>query len=418
MIDPDSLNVWHGDTLVGHLWRDAQDRLGFGYNKDWVEQGFPLSHTLPLRSERFPPNDGIAHAWFANLLPEAGARERIVRALRVADDDFVLLREIGGDCAGALSVLPVEQDPPGEREYEALTGEAFEQLVLQRGQGAFRHRDSGHAIYPRLSLAGAQDKCPVFLDGGRFSLPQGASASSHILKFELPGWRHVPVYEAFLNGLAAEVGLSVPRTWLGTLGKLRYLVVERFDRRWHGGEIVRLHQEDLCQVAGYRPSRKYEADGGPSFADCMRWTRDISEAPAKDVRSLLRWQIFNFLAGNSDGHAKNLAFVQVEPGADRWRLAPFFDLVCTRAFSQLNRRMAMAVGDQSDPGRITAMHWSALARDCRLRPPFVAREVRRLADALVEAVPAVRARLESGHGELPMLQQPELVIQRQCQRAV
>lgn len=413
MTEPVGLNVWHGSSVAGHLWRDEQDRIGFEYSAEWCDEGFPLSRLLPLGPEPWPASEGVAHAWFANLLPEGRARERIVRALGVADDDFVLLREIGGDCAGAFSILPPEHGPAEEAGYQPLTEEAFVQLLRQRGQGIYQRAGRCGGAGPRLSLAGAQAKCPVFMEKDRLLLPQGAAASSHILKFELPEWRNVPVFEAYLNRLAEEIGLPVPPCRLAMHGNHRYLLVERYDRLWQDGQLCRLHQEDFCQLAGLRPTRKYHVDGGPGFAQCLGWVREFSEVPSEDIRSLLHWQIFNLLAGNSDGHAKNLALMQVEPDSDRWRLAPFYDLVCTRALPDLDRHLAMNIGGESDPGRIGAEHWRSLARECGLQPRFVLKELRELAGAILDVLAKVRSDMEAEHDDLPMLQQPERVIQRQ-----
>jgi len=113
MIDLDSLNVWNDQRLVGHLWRNPIGAIGFSYAPEWLSRdGFRVSHTLPCGSHDFTPEEGIAHRFFANLLPEGGVREQIVRDLKISNTDFNLLRAIGGECAGALSILPVEQQPP------------------------------------------------------------------------------------------------------------------------------------------------------------------------------------------------------------------------------------------------------------------------------------------------------------------
>lgn len=112
MIDPDGLNVWSDQRLVGYLWRDIQGLIGFRYETQWLAQGgFAVSCTLPPERGDFPPEEGLAHRFFANLLPEGGVRDRIVRDLKIANTDFDLLRAIGGDCAGALSVLQAEHQP-------------------------------------------------------------------------------------------------------------------------------------------------------------------------------------------------------------------------------------------------------------------------------------------------------------------
>ena len=415
--DPDRLKIWHTGSLVGELWRDRQDRIGFSYGADWLAQGFGISRVLPLRPEPFEPEEGLAHAWFANLLPEGAARERIVRNLGVADDDFVLLREIGGDCAGALSVLPIDQAVDEQTGAEQLDEAGFQQMLQQRGQGILPGVKHDQAARPRLSLAGAQSKCPVLIENGDYLLPRGMTASSHILKFELPDWRHVPVYEIFLNRLAQALGLPVPETRLEERHGHRYLVIRRYDREARDGQWHRLHQEDFCQIAGLRATRKYEGEGGPGLAECARWIRELSERPAEDLLNLLRWQIFNWLAGNSDGHAKNLALVQTARNSAGRRLAPFYDLVCMRAWPNLDRRLAMSVGGESDPGRISPGHWQAQAETMGMRPRFVLREVANMAEAIQLALPKARADLEQAHGPLPMLQQPETIIRTQLRLA-
>lgn len=415
--DSDRLGVWHAGRVVGELWRDGQDRIGFTYHRDWLEHGFRIGNVLPLQTGVFAPADGKAHAWFANLLPEGSARERIVRNLGIADDDFVLLRAIGGDCAGALNILPIDEVPNGHGDAEALDDRALQRMLQQRGQGILPATSGGSGVRPRLSLAGAQAKCPVLLKNGDYYLPRGATASSHILKFELPQWRHVPVYEIFLNRLARGIELPVPETRMEQRYGHRYLVIERYDREADVSGWLRLHQEDFCQIAGLRATRKYQAEGGLGLADCAHWIRELSEKPAEDLLNLLRWQIFNWLAGNSDGHAKNLALVQVRRDTDRWRLAPFYDLVCTRAWPNLDRRLAMNVGGEADPGRIRPEHWRVLAEAIGMRPRFVTREIVGVANAIRDAMPVEREDLEQAHGPLPMLQQPEKVIRTQLRLA-
>ena len=54
MTDPDALNVWNNQLLVGHLWRNATGTIGFRYDPQWIAQGgFAVSHTLPLGNDDF-----------------------------------------------------------------------------------------------------------------------------------------------------------------------------------------------------------------------------------------------------------------------------------------------------------------------------------------------------------------------------
>ena len=93
-----------------------------------------------------------------------------------------------------------------------------------------------------------------------------------------------------------------------------------------------------------------------------------------DIERLLSWQAFNWLAGNSDGHAKNLALLYT---GRTIQLAPFYDLVCTRAIARLDRRLAMGIGGETDPGKITSSHWDALAQRLRCAVALPASACRR-----------------------------------------
>ena len=411
----ETLHVWYrpgGSTawLVGRLDRDAVGRMRFEYSAEWRRDGFAISCSLPLEASA---GDDAAHRFFANLLPEGEARERVVRTLRIPDTDFDLLRALGGECAGALALgtsgSPSVANVVGR--YRALSEAELAELAARRGY--VPADKSGER--PRLSLAGAQHKCPVRVQEGTYLLPVNEAPSTHILKFEIADFRNVPAYETFTTALARAVGLEVADVELRTAGGRHFVEIARFDRVLRSDDrVVRLHQEDFCQALGLGHERKYEADGGPSLADCVRVLRDTVADPVIDIERLMNWQAFNWLAGNSDGHAKNLALLH---SGRTIRLAPFYDLVCTRAIARVDRRLAMAIGGETDPGKISASHWQALAGECGIRPRFLQRLVHALADRILHNLQPVRSEFERRYGTWSALQRVEDVVARQCRRA-
>lgn len=413
----DTLDVWFRPTepdarLVGRLHRNDLGRIGFRYSPRWRRDEFAVSCSLPLTPGRFPADDGVAHRFFANLLPEGEARERIVRTLRIPNTDFDLLRALGGECAGALA-LSASESPPVAGQlggYRALPDDELADLAARRGY--VRADESG--ARPRLSLAGAQHKCPVLVRDGAYFLPVDAAPSTHILKFEIADFRNVPAYETFTTALAKAVGLETVAVELRGVGGRHFVEIARFDRAESDGGVARLHQEDFCQALGFGHERKYEADGGPSLADCVRLLRNTVADPVVDIERLMNWQAFNWLAGNSDGHAKNLALLY---SGGTIRLAPFYDLVCTRAIAGVDRRLAMGIGGETDPGKITSSHWDALAGDCGVRPSYLHRLVRAMAERIVDNLAPVRSAFEERYGPTPALQRIESVVVRQCRRA-
>lgn len=414
MLDPDGLNVWSDQRLVGYLWRNTQGLIGFRYDDNWLSQGgFAVSYTLPLRDGDFVPDEGLAHRFFANLLPEGGVRDQIVRDLKIPNTDFDLLRAIGGECAGALSILQAEQLPATNYEYHKVSDEELASLVARRGQV---YTWTTHER-PRLSLAGAQDKCPLLVRDGAYWLPRKESPSSHILKFELSDYRHLPAYETFTTRLAEAVGLPVVNIQLRSVADTHYALIERYDRfQLQNNRIVRRHQEDFCQALGFGHEKKYQEYGGPTFADCYRLIQEISSDPANDLQYLLRWQIFNVLAGNSDGHAKNLSLLYRPNG--EIRLAPFYDLVCTRAIERIDYHLAFSVGSERNPGVVTTKHWGELAQQCGLRLKFLQDLVQDVAARLLAHLQPVKARFQSQYGKYPALQRIEQVVTIQCQRTL
>ena len=379
--------------------------------------GFAISISLPLSPDPYQPEDALAHRFFANLLPEGRVRENIVRDLKIPDSDFDLLRAIGGECAGALSILPDDREPAIDTTYRELTAEAFRDLILRKGQiYTGPHAGTTAHEFPRLSLAGAQEKCPVLLRDSQFFLPQGEAPSSHILKFAITDYRHVPAYETVLTDLARRIELHtavVEFHYLYVNEQAHdYLVIERYDREPAAdGEIRRLHQEDFCQALGVGRERKYETSGGVDFTECFRLLREVSSEPALDAEQLLRWQIFNYLAGNSDGHAKNLSLLYYKDGTIR--LAPFYDLVCTRAIERIDPKLALAVGGEQMPGNIHPVHWQKQAAALDIRPGYLQALVIETAEQICQEIePAVEA-FQEKHGDYPALQRVLQVVERQ-----
>ena len=418
MSDPDLLSVWYRDRLVGRLSRDSTNRMGFRYDEGWLASGgFAVSVSMPLTEEAFAPADGVAHRFFANLLPEGEARRHIVIESRVPDSDFDLLRAIGGECAGALSLLPDHRGPTRDARYAELGSSSLADLIRARGRTPVEHGE----LRPRLSLAGAQDKCPVLLRDDQFCLPLGEAPSSHILKFAIPDYRHVPAYEAVVTELARRIGLNVCNLEFRILARdgvhYDHLVIERFDRVSNAdGGIRRLHQEDFCQALGVGPERKYEEHGGVDFASCFRLLREVSTEPALDALQILRWQIFNLLAGNSDGHAKNLALLYLDDGSIR--LAPFYDLVCTRAIEHVDTRLAFSIGGERAPGDVRMEHWERLAREARIGASYLKRLVQEGAEQISSEVAPVVEAFQERHGDYPALQRVVRVITHQCRRVL
>ncbi len=126
--------------------------------------------------------------------------------------------------------------------------------------------------------------------------------------------------------IAAGLGLETATSEIARFGDVTALVVERFDRKKAEGgkKILRIPQEDFCQVTGTPSARKYESDGGPGMETIMRFLLGSREA-AKDRETFFTYQVLFWLLAAPDGHAKNFSII-IERGG-RFRLTPLYDIM-------------------------------------------------------------------------------------------
>lgn len=367
MSDSDSLNVYFEDCEVGIISADERNRMSFQYSSSWLSNpdAFQISITMPFTGNVYPTE--IAHSFFANLLPEGLVRENVARALSVSpDNDFELLARIGGECAGALWIGNGKPSFSDEQVYSLVSDDELFQMITD---GNVFSSVLG-LKKARLSLAGAQDKLPVRLDGEQVMLPENECPSTHIIKFPSRDYRDLPANEVFVTSLAKHIGIRAVDAWIFKVGDIETCMVSRYDRFTDGAKrIRRLHQEDMCQASGVPYFKKYESEGGPSFKECFELVDRVSSVPIVERDQLLKWLVFNLLIGNSDAHAKNLSFLFHPDG--KVELAPFYDLVCTMSYASLDREMAMSIGSVSDPGGIGPKHFDSLAGECGFSPKWL-----------------------------------------------
>lgn len=240
---PSTLSVWFFSDHVGTLIYE-NGKLSFSYAPSWLKNpaAIPLSCSLPLEPQTF--GDTVCRSYFAALLPEGEMRRLIAHQLHVSPtNDFALLDSIGGECAGAISLLKPGQALPDDRcstmTVKWLSEDETISLLEQL------------AVYPmlagttdiRLSLPGAQNKLPVVADANRIGLPGPGILSTHILKTAIAGLKDTIVNECFCLELARRVGIMAVSAEIRTIKNIRFLLVQRYDRFMDNAHTVhRLHQ--------------------------------------------------------------------------------------------------------------------------------------------------------------------------------
>ena len=108
----ETLNVFFKQIRVGSLAINDRRLFSFQYSKEWLISpiAFQLSISLPLQ-EGILTDDKVKF-FFSNLLPESAVRELIAKRLGISDkNDFMFLKCIGGECAGAITIQPESERP-------------------------------------------------------------------------------------------------------------------------------------------------------------------------------------------------------------------------------------------------------------------------------------------------------------------
>lgn len=373
------LDVYRNDRLVGTLLDETP--LKFRYADAWMHapDAEPIAPMIGLQQQEHAGD--FVHAYFENLLPEGDIR-RYLSISRHATTVFGLLSAVGGDTASGLSLL-AHGEKPRPRAYRTTTWAAIARSLHNPAQAPLIAQN---AEGERISLAGAQDKMLlVVTEDGSPAIPLGAAPSTHILKpdiVRLPNVWSSALNETFVMKLAHALDMGVAEVAYQPI--VRACLVKRYDRASNDqGQLIRLHQLDLCQLDGKPSDIKYEADGGPTLARC----RDLlqqNRVPAIDLKRLLEWVFFNLYVGNNDSHAKNLAILQTaEQGA---RLAPFYDLMSTTLYAGLSKKFAFSIGGEYNPGDMNTVHIDAMAEQLGFKKKYVSGVAAKLAENLVASI--------------------------------
>lgn len=321
------LVTWMNNQRVGELTKLANGAHTFKYAPEWLASRYarPLSLSLPLQRGNIT-SDAVFN-FFDNLLPDSPiVRDRIVKRYHAKSrQPFDLLSEIGRDSVGAVTLLPENETITRPiMAWEKLTEARLEEVLTAYKAdiplGMIREENDF-----RISVAGAQEKTALLRIGNDWCIPKGITPTTHIIKLPIGEIRQPNATldlsqsvdnEYYCLLLAKELGLNVPDAEIIKAGK----------------------------------------DGGPGIARIMAFLMGSSEA-LKDRYDFMKFQVFQWLIGATDGHAKNFS-VFIQAGGS-YRLTPFYDIIS--AFPVLGGTgihisdLKLAMGLNASKGKKTAI---------------------------------------------------------------
>lgn len=401
------LGLWMNGVHVGSWRYSPTGGDVLAYDEAWVKSagGRPLSLSLPFLPGNSPHRGDRVRHYFDNLLPDnADILKRIASRYKLNDTDTMnMLAEIGRDCVGALQLLPIGVVPtmvPIQASAELTEGEVaniLRNIVTQPAVG----RETPDEEF-RISLAGAQEKTALLQLNGKWHVPIGATATTHILKLPLGligGLKAIDmrgsVENEWLCSLILDAyGLPVAKCQPCTFEDITVLSVERFDRRIvpmkNQRALLRLPQEDMCQAKGLSPLKKYESDGGPGMDDILSLLDGAVDAQA-DKTVFFKAQVIFWMLCATDGHAKNFSLM-LRPGG-LYSLTPLYDVLSMLPLlgtkrNQINPRdvhMAMAVRSRNAHWKMREIfprHWIAVGDRHKL-------DAQAVLDGLIDQTPGV-----------------------------
>jgi serine/threonine-protein kinase HipA len=370
---------------------EHEDDVWYRYRDGYAQAA--LSVRLPVR-----PLMTYGHretlVFFDNLLLESDTRDELARVRQDDRTDVAgLLGRVGGECAGAVSVWTPGAERPTQATYRALSEQELSALFDER----HGERLTAAMLESRQVMSGVQRKLVLRRWNDTWQLPLDGAAGTHIIKRASGRYDGLVANELACLAFYRALGLAVPAAHaiasVGDSNEPTLIAIERYDRieaTTTGAlplpPIARVHQEDMCQVTGRLPRRKYQRDGGPGVRDLADAIRRYSVRPAIDLQELLTAVVANVCLGNGDAHGKNFALLHTASGA---RLAPFYDVVSTEVYPSLSPDLSMRFGHSYQPHTLTTADVQRVAADLGVTPAKVRSTIEQVTTTLQQAMPDV-----------------------------
>src|SRR5574344_558360 len=367
------LKVFFGKEIAGVLASTADQGVVFSYDDSYRtnKSNSALSISMPLSKKEYSQKECLP--FFSGLLPEGDVKRRVSDFLHVSESSTLkLLQELGGECAGMISILPENKNCSVQKSY-AFNNENYERLDDETLYGFIKNINVRPLLKAkkelRLSLAGAHAKLPLVHFEKKYYSPKTDAPSPHIVKPSGDGeLSTLSINEFVCMKLAQSCGINVPNVELKTINNTTFLLEERYDRIVNKKSIKRLHQEDFCQALGIMSDRKYQNDNGPDIAKIYSLIQKECTIPLLDTKEFLKYVIFNFIIGNCDAHGKNYSLLY-EKGSSK--LSPIYDAICTLVYPSLTKKMSMKIGKHYEILKVTKQDFVELATSINLKSSIV-----------------------------------------------
>lgn len=345
------LKVLIAGNVAGDLLQNNNGSISFTYDANY--RGTPLSFSMPIANRTY--TDKQVRPYLFGLLPDDPAvRHNLgIEFGASGNNPFALLEHIGLDCPGAIQFCPESQVETTQTRTGILEPISDTEIAERLAQGRMSSAAAWIDPHEHWSLGGQQSKFALRLESGQWHRCLGSAATTHIFKGGISHLEHQALNEYLCLKLAEACNIPAAHATYQIFNQEPAIVIERYDRtRDTQGNVLRLHQEDFCQILGVLPENKYPEYGGPSASDVLRVLALTGHKATNNVAMFVQMLFFNYLLGAPDAHAKNYSLML--DGYGDGSLAPLYDIASVLPYVRPRERMrtAMSIGGENRIGHL------------------------------------------------------------------
>lgn len=166
----------------------------------------------------------------------------------------------------------------------------------------------------------------------------------YILKLESKNYKEIVMAEFVSMSLANLVGLKTVPFGIIKINNEYTYITKRIDRFDNNNHKVILAMEDFQQLQNRLSEDKYKG----SYEKIAKTINEHSIFKKIDIINFYNVLIFSFIIGNSDMHLKNFSLIETSENSNEYKLAPFYDLLCTNIIIPSdNEEMALTINDKT-----------------------------------------------------------------------
>lgn len=329
-----TVNVFLWGTCIGRLkWLRDKQLSAFQFTDEYFALPYdvcPMTHRKSSALSSFygktgelyqglPEflSDALPDKWGSTLFDKWLSDNRISAAMSTP---LLKLSYIGRRAMGAFEFVPEYCEEIDATVDISSLSDLAARIYRDREGATARDGDSltmKKLIYLGTSAGGMRPKAVVSYNprtgefrSGQVALSEGFK--HYIIKFKEDRESPTAEIEMVYYEMAKAAGIEMMPCFLKNVEGVNHFMTERFDRR--GGEKI------LTQTL---------AAMMPGATDYMKlcWLSDRLNLPKEDRDQIFLRMVFNFVAGVSDDHNKNISFTMDRDGV--WRLSPAYDVMFT-----------------------------------------------------------------------------------------